>query len=1195
MSTLVAIAGGIVGSIFGVPQLGFLAGSILGSLIFGGSSKGGPKLKDLHVTGSTYGAAIPWLWGTCRMGGNIIWTYLLKQHAHHAGGKGGPATYTYSWTGAVGLCATDQTGPIQKILKIWADTKLVYDATGQSGITKNIPGSGGGKGGGGHGDGNAVVNGGVANAYNKLGRFRVYTGTQDQMPDPAYENLVGADQATANRGMAYIVFDDVDLENYGNRVPNWTFEVAGNNDEQPLSQNAFKFNFDTSVVGPPDSAGMAIDTFRQRAYFFNINGSGGATGIHAMDLKTGNSVMTSTVARTFSSSISTSTMDDGCIVADDGYLWVWSGTANYGPWIKVDPDTLLEVGHIGTANSFTSIGGSTTNPHYPVPCVLGKANCLFVAGEVFGDLHLLSLDGLTEIGNGVFSDNHMLVCGGNQTGDATADAFGLGIPSIGGGTSGPFNLYHIPLGGSTITPVLIVGLLPSDVDSDWSHFTDVSTLLFDQTDGNVIFFVQSGDTLSAGHHAQYLVKLNTVSGALMWKSPWESTPGSSDNLPGNPDYGSYQSIITSGVYSVIDQHHDVWTFSTQDGSSVKNLWAGNLGAGFQAWADPFGAILFHGSDDQLSPPLSSNWGVLVTNDARGGRLLSAIVSEICTAVGFLDADLDVTALTDTVEGYVLDSQMLAKDALLPLSVAFLFDGVESDYTLKFIKRGGSSIATIPSTDLAYLDKKLNQIVNETRLQEVDLPNNISINFLDPNHNYQQATQYSRRPAQPYPTMFSKAAHTENLPLVAEPSFMRQLAEKLLFTSWIERVSYKTTLPWQYLVYDPTDILTLTLTDGTSMVVRMATVNIGADFTMQWESLSQSAPTYTSIATGDGGGGFIQQTLSPSTATRLFLLDMPLLRDTDDAGQSFTILYDAAAGYATPWAGAAIAKSNDDINFVDEPIIPTANATVFGSAVNALGDVVDPYTVDYANTLTVNMTNDGGSSLASGTLLDVCNGANVAALYNTTSGIIEIIQWLTVTANTDGSYTLSGLLRGRRGTEVYTGAHAVGDLFVLCSPTTTSSIKMAIGDLNVERFFRPTTVGTLTEDSPVIGFTDTGRTMQPYQPAQQTAVLSGSDIQLSWVRRTRVGGELRDLTGDVPLSEQSERYQVDIYNALGDTILRSVIVTYPTSPEASPGYLYLAADIATDFGSTPTTLNVDIRQISTVIGRGLGKLHNLTVM
>jgi hypothetical protein len=55
-----AAAGTAIGAMFGAPQLGFLAGSLVGTLLF--SQKGpdvtseGPRLGDLIVSSSAYGA-----------------------------------------------------------------------------------------------------------------------------------------------------------------------------------------------------------------------------------------------------------------------------------------------------------------------------------------------------------------------------------------------------------------------------------------------------------------------------------------------------------------------------------------------------------------------------------------------------------------------------------------------------------------------------------------------------------------------------------------------------------------------------------------------------------------------------------------------------------------------------------------------------------------------------------------------------------------------------------------------------------------------------------------------------------------------------------------------------------------------------------------------------------------------------------
>jgi hypothetical protein len=67
---------------------------------------------------------------------------------------------------------------------------------------------------------------------------------------------------------------------------------------------------------------------------------------------------------------------------------------------------------------------------------------------------------------------------------------------------------------------------------------------------------------------------------------------------------------------------------------------------------------------------------------------------------------------------------------------------------------------------------------------------------------------------------------------------------------------------------------------------------------------------------------------------------------------------------------------------------------------------------------------------------------------------------------------------------------------------------------------------------------------------------GSNVTLSWIRRTRVGGELIDGTGEVPLAEDSEQYDLEI--RFGNAVVRVV------NGLTSPTYVYTPADQATDF-------------------------------
>ena len=120
---VLGVAGAAVGSLFGSPQLGWIIGSTIGGLVFAPSqptiNQQGPRLGDLKVQTSKYGATIPKVYGSGRIAGNMIWsTPILETSTTTSttvGGKGvqsgqdvNTTTYSYSQSFAIGICE----GPI---------------------------------------------------------------------------------------------------------------------------------------------------------------------------------------------------------------------------------------------------------------------------------------------------------------------------------------------------------------------------------------------------------------------------------------------------------------------------------------------------------------------------------------------------------------------------------------------------------------------------------------------------------------------------------------------------------------------------------------------------------------------------------------------------------------------------------------------------------------------------------------------------------------------------------------------------------------------------------------------------------------------------------------------------------------------------------------------------------------------------
>ncbi|MEM1133887.1 MAG: phage tail protein [Pseudomonadota bacterium] len=200
MATLVLSA---VGQLVGGPvgsAVGALLGNRVDNMLFGGSQKG-PRLADLSVQTSQYGAIVPRIYGQKRVAGTVIWATDLVEHRERSGGgKGRPSQthYTYSVSFAVALSSR----PIASIGRIWADGNLLRGVNGD---------------------------------FKTETSFRLHNGFADQQIDPLIAAIEGANSSPAYRDYAYCVFEDFDLTEYGNRIPSLTFEViAGDGKFSPL-------------------------------------------------------------------------------------------------------------------------------------------------------------------------------------------------------------------------------------------------------------------------------------------------------------------------------------------------------------------------------------------------------------------------------------------------------------------------------------------------------------------------------------------------------------------------------------------------------------------------------------------------------------------------------------------------------------------------------------------------------------------------------------------------------------------------------------------------------------------------------------------------------------------------------------------------------------------------------------------------
>ena len=225
MATIVLSA---VGTVLGGP-IGGAIGGLIGNafdneVLFKPKGRQGARLSDLQVQTSSYGTQLPAIFGTMRVAGTVIWaTDLQETSSRSGGGKGRPSVTSYSYSASIAVALSSR--PIRAIRRIWADGNLLRGAAGDF--------------------------------KTEVGAFRVHPGDEGQSPDPLIASAQGIGAAPAHRGLAYVVFEDLALADYGNRIPSLTFEVEADEGAVSLDRIAGELS-GGRLAGP---ASISVDGF----------------------------------------------------------------------------------------------------------------------------------------------------------------------------------------------------------------------------------------------------------------------------------------------------------------------------------------------------------------------------------------------------------------------------------------------------------------------------------------------------------------------------------------------------------------------------------------------------------------------------------------------------------------------------------------------------------------------------------------------------------------------------------------------------------------------------------------------------------------------------------------------------------------------------------------------------------------------
>lgn len=540
--------------------------------------------------------------------------------------------------------------------------------------------------------------------------------------------------------------------------------------------------------------------------------------------------------------------------------------------------------------------------------------------------------------------------------------------------------------------------------------------------------------------------------------------------------------------------------------------------------------------------------------------LGYVVSAECVISGFItDSDIDTSLLTNDVRGYRVNGGSI-RSAIEPLQTAFPFDIRTHGYVIQFLPRGQASIATIPWSDLGVADGgQSGEILKFTREMDSQLSARTSIKYLDAEREYAISEQYSER-------LNTGAVNKveRELPLVLTANEAAGAAEVLNFLPWMERLDAAFILPPTYRHLEAGDVVTLIGPEAT-YELRLTENNEAQDGRPECKARPSRAAIYQSSATG-GEGVLVAGSVGLGGSSIALLLDIPVV---DEVSQNAVGFVGVMTGLSDGWPGGLLVRSSDGGQTWSD-LQAYAGKGSFGTALGLLP--ASSCTLLDQRTISVGMISGAPESITRDQMLA---GANYAA-YGV-DGRWEIVRFQNAILQADGSYLISGFVRGERGTEWATGLHVAGDYFVLLDDTDNAFIGSPVETIGLPRTYRAVTAGDSVDQATDFEFTYRGVNLDCLSPVYAKGSRDGSsNFTGTFTRRSRLSSSWWNAGVQAPVGETTESYEIDVMS--GSTVKRTIAVT-------SPSFAYSAANQTTDFGSAQSSITFRIYQLSELVGRG----------
>ncbi|MEM6711463.1 MAG: glycoside hydrolase/phage tail family protein [Pseudomonadota bacterium] len=532
--------------------------------------------------------------------------------------------------------------------------------------------------------------------------------------------------------------------------------------------------------------------------------------------------------------------------------------------------------------------------------------------------------------------------------------------------------------------------------------------------------------------------------------------------------------------------------------------------------------------------------------------------------------IDVSGLSDMIEGYAIPKPVRARSPLEDLGTLFAFDLAPTPHGARALPRATNPTRVIPEESI--VDRGEAPLMTFTRGDRESLPRQMTLGFSSNRHDYQPGIMRSaRRDGAVGPDEFL------SVPITLDPDVGGQMAERIVQEKQVASQTLTLQLPPSFRYLEPGDTAAIAWVDGSPpLSICIDRLVDGSDRKVEAHCIDPSlygvaanSPAVTSDEIG------LQPVARPTFGQpQALVLDLPSGVAGGGADHNVRV-----AAYANPWPGAVdVFAGHDEADtfFVQAIGVPATMGTL-RTGLKA-GPTVIPHR---GGEFEVELPTGSLSTITEDALMA---GGNVAALV--TSDGLEVVQFQTAELIEPGVYAVSGLLRGLGGTEHRSLIETPEDASFVILDESVEPLELRTDAISLG--------GSLTFEPSGGGLGDVSRitlpleagplSLAPLAPVHLRATFpANGDLSLTWMRRAR--GLSNDWSlPTIPLNEEAERYLVSVM--LNGEIVRE-------EETITESWTYAAAEQLSD-GVAGASVVFQVAQIGTAgrVGRAAIAINDL---